>query len=148
MPVAARAMAWARGMRNAPGPQQGASLRGVPFLADQLGTASRLTVEVAWGANPAADSATWSWTDVTADVRQANSQGITVTQLRADETSTAQAANCAFELANTTGNYSPYLPTGVNYPNVRRNTPIRVTVDPGSGTFTRFYGYANGFVPG
>ncbi len=117
---------------------------GVPLLS-----AARLLVEAAFGANLRADITTWSWTDIAGDVRQANRRGILVTQGRGDETSQASPAGCTFELDNSTGNYSTGNPGSVYWPNVKRNTPIRVSIDPGTGRpILRFQGYADGWTPG
>lgn len=107
----------------------------------------RIEVAAAWGANPAGDPSTWSYTDITSDVRF--DVGIEFDHGKADESSDAQPSSVIFALNNTTGAYTPYLATGANYPNVRRNTPIRVrqSLDSGVTWFTRFLGFADGFVP-
>ncbi|MDN5750257.1 MAG: hypothetical protein L0H64_17395 [Pseudonocardia sp.] len=108
---------------------------------------ARLAVEIAWGADLAADPGTWVWADVTADVRQSGDDSIAITIGRADETSTAPPAQCTLTLDNTAGAYS-LGGQSPNWPNVRRNTPVRVRIDPGSGTFqVAFQGYADGFTP-
>jgi len=86
-----------------------------------------------------------NWVDVTADVMY--DAKVNITQGRGDETSQAQPAGLTFALLNTTGNYTPYSPASIYYPNVRRNTAIRVRFDPGSGFKQLFYGYAVGFTP-
>lgn len=110
---------------------------------------STIAVEVAWGANLSAASNTWTWTDITADVRQGPDSGITITRGRADESSQAQPANGSMDLLNTSGNYSAYNPASANYPYVRRNTPVRIWVDlnDGNGPHIRLFGYAVGWVP-
>lgn len=109
---------------------------------------ARLIVEGAFGADLAATPGTWTWTDITTDVRWTSK--VRIKPGRSDETSQAQPADCSFVLDNTTGNYSPYNPKSTRYPNVRRGTPIRVSVDlgTGGGLVTRFFGFANGFTPG
>lgn len=111
---------------------------GVPFLVDELGPTSRMTVELAFGADLNADSSAWTWTDVTEDVRA--DPGIDVTLGRGDEASHSQPAQCNLVLDNTTSAYS----LGghcANWPYVRRNTPVRVRIDPFgeviTDTFTR-----------
>jgi hypothetical protein len=119
-------------------------MAGQQFLGNAFVSAT-FTVEVSWGANLTAAPGTWTWTDITADVM--HTAKVTISVGRADETSQAQPAQASFTLLNSTGNYTPYRPTGANYPNVRRNTPIRIKVDVGSGATVVFQGYAVGFTP-
>lgn len=119
-----------------------------PFLTAELGVGAKIAVEIAWGADLTdIHGAGWTWSDITADVRMA--PGITTTGGRNDEASTSQPANCSLVLDNDTGAYS-LGGASAHYPNVRRNTPVRVRVDPddGGGYRTVFQGYANGFTPG
>jgi hypothetical protein len=99
-----------------------------------------LTVLAAFGADLSKDPSTWTWTNITTDVRH---QSVVITPGRADETSQAASASCTFQLLNDSMAYSANNPMSPNWPNVKRNTPIWVMVDPA----TRFFGYANGFVP-
>lgn len=126
-----------------PAPSEGQSQPGVPFLQNQF-AAARLIVEVAWGADVQTDPGTWAWTDITTDVRQAD--GIQITIGRSDEASTSQPATCTFRVDNREGGYSQGGQSK-NYPNVKRNVPVRVRVDLGQGPYTRFFGYATGIVP-
>lgn len=105
--------------------------------------ADPLPVQVlaAFGADLSANSSTWTWTDITADVL---ARTISITQGRADDTSQASPAGCTLQLDNTAMSYSAYNSASPNWPNVKRNTPIWVTVTP----HTRFFGYANGWTPG
>lgn len=118
---------------------------GVPLLPGVVDGA--LAVEVAWGANLTADPTTWTWTDVTADVRV--QPGISTSLGRADEASVSQPATCTLTLDNSAAHYSlgGHSP---NWPNVRRGTPVRVRVAPGDGSGYRvmFQGFADGFTPG
>lgn len=101
-------------------------------------------VLAAFGADLSADWTTWTWTDITSDVLQANGNKVTISPMgRSDEFSQAQPAGCGFVLKNVSGDYTAYDPTSKYYPNVRRNTPIWVLVGPA----TRFFGYANGWTP-
>lgn len=124
---------------------------GVKFLAAKLGSSARLIVEAAFGADLAADPTTWTWHDITTDVRQADGQTVQISPMgRADEASKAQPAGCTFQLKNTSGAYSKTT-SSIWYPNIRRNTPIRVSVNLTGNTIdtdVRFQGYANGFTPG
>lgn len=80
--------------------------------------------EVAWGANLAAAPGTWTFTDITADVRT-DIGSITVG--RADEAATSQPTTVSFTLKDPNGNYVPRNARGINYPYVRQNTPFRLT---------------------
>ncbi|MFD4250395.1 hypothetical protein ACFWQL_11715 [Amycolatopsis thermoflava] len=109
-------------------------------------SSSDLRLQIAWGADLTdADGSSWTWSDVTTDIRQTDD--ISVTLGRKDEASKASPAKLTLKLDNTSGAYS-VMPTSPNYPNVRRNTPVRLQVDSGSGYRTLFQGYANGFTPG
>lgn len=149
MGVAARTMAFQRRLRNLPGPLAGASpLPGKPFLTDEFGPDARLLVEVAFGADLTADVTTWSWIDVSDDVRYAS--GIDISPIgRADESSTAQPAGLKLVLDNESGDYTPYSPLARWYPYVRKGTPLRVSINLGNGAgwFTRFEGRLNGWPP-
>jgi hypothetical protein len=104
-----------------------------------------LAVEIAWGADLTAAASTWSWTEVTGDVRL--DPGISITLGRGDEAGVTQPANAAMRLNNQDGDYS-LGGESANWPNVRRGTPVRIRVDPdGSGTLTAFFGFATGFTP-
>lgn len=108
-------------------------------------TVEELTVEVAWGADILADPDTWSWADITSDVRE--DPGISTSLGRGDEASTTQPAKCTFTLDNTSGDYSLGGESS-NWPNVRKGTPIRVSIDPdGNGAVVIFQGNAVGFTP-
>lgn len=119
---------------------------GVPFLQKFLGQNGRFIVECAWGADINSDPGTWTWTDITKDVRHV--PGISVRLGRADEASTSQPAQCSMVLTNTNGKYS-LGGQSPRYPFVRRSMPIRVQIDPadGSGFRSAFLGYADGFTP-
>lgn len=126
-------------------------MTGVPFLTPVFGAASRLSVEIAFGANLAADPATWTWTDVTGDVRYGDGKGVSISPIgRSDEFSTAQPAAASLQLANTNGEYSPFNPNSSHFPYVRRNTPIRTTVNltgVGADTSIRFQGEVTSWTP-
>lgn len=126
----------------------GAVTVGKPFLVDQLGTTARLGVEVAFGADLTAADTTWTWTDITADVRQSSDSGVELTHGRADEASETQPATCGLELDNRAGAYS--LGGGsVHWPNIRQGAPVRVRVDAGDGAGYKllFQGYADSWQP-
>lgn len=146
MSTAARWAGWARGNRNVPGPQRGASLPGVPFMTHLFDGGARIIVEIAWGADLTASADTWSWTDVTTDVFYGGGGRIGITVGAADEASQTQPATCSMRLDNEAGRYS-LGQQSPNWPNVRRNAPVRVRVDLGTGAEVVFFGFANGFVP-
>lgn len=120
---------------------------GVPHLPDLFGPRAALAVEIAFGANLAAAESTWAWTDVTTDVRQ--DPGIDTKLGRNDEASTSNPANLTLVLDNTSGDYS-LGGRSQFWPNVRRNTPVRIRFDPGddAGARVLFLGFADGFTPG
>lgn len=137
--------AYALQMTNVMGPLQGASQPGMPFMVAELGPTARLVLEVAWGANLAADSASWAWTDITEDAYQ--KPGISFRYGRANEASTTQPANLSVTLDNSRFRYS-LGGVSPNWPNVRTNTPVRLRIDPdGTGFVTAFQGNAVGFTP-
>lgn len=107
-----------------------------------------LIVEVAWGADLSAASSTWTWSDITGDVRQSDGHAIEITIGRADEASETQPAECRMLLDNRSGDYG-LGGQSVNYPYVRRNTPIRVRLYNSTygSTVSRFEGYAVGWEP-
>lgn len=125
----------------------GSPLPGVPILQQQFPLGSgqlNLVVEFAFGAIVSQPSTSWTWSDVTADVRYA--QKITSTPGRANESSTPQPAHCAFTLLNTAGNYTR-SPNSIYFPNVIKGTPVRVRFVYLGVSYTRFFGYAT-FTPG
>jgi hypothetical protein len=84
-------------------PFSGASLAGVPFLTDIFGPDARILVEMAFGADLAAESR-----HLVMDrhhrpyVRQADGQQVSSVPMgRGDETSKSQPAGCAFQVDNT-----------------------------------------------
>lgn len=67
-----------------------------------------------------------TWTDVTSYVQ--TTEGITINRGRTDEAASAQASSCTLTLNNRDGRFTPANPVGAYYPNLTRNTPIRVGV--------------------
>lgn len=130
---------------------------GVPFL-DKIPTfkasfpSAKLYVEWALGADLVGDPAGsgWSWTDISSDVLQEGGKVITISPAgRSDATTSSQPAGCSFELDNRSGAYSKG-PQGSNYPNVRLNVPIRVSVSMTGvdvARQVRFQGFAYSFQP-
>lgn len=122
------------------------SIAGATLLPQSL-VGGKVEVAVAWGADLTADESTWTWTDITDDVRQ--DPGISTALGRNDESSTSNPATMTCVLDNTGHAYS-LGGRSPNWPNVRRNVPVRVRVDPGDGGGGRvvFQGGADGFTPG
>jgi hypothetical protein len=126
-----------------------------PFLTTKVAN-MRIAVEVAWGADLTdLTGASWTWTDVTSDVilgggkgDKGAGQGISITLGRPDFSQETQTAEMVCVLDNRGGAYSQGG-LSANWPNVRRNTPVRVRVSNNGGTnwYTRFQGAANGFTP-
>lgn len=100
-------------------------------------------IEFAFGANLTANPATWTWTDVSTYALGS----VAITAGRSDEAGITQPAQCKFRLANTDARFSPRIPTSPYYPNVRRQTPVRVSLNPGTGYAQRFQGYVDVFAP-
>lgn len=74
------------------------------------------------------------WTDVSADVRQAD--GVRISRGRPDQASSPDPSSCSLTLNNRHGKYSPRNPVGPYYGLIGRNTQIRVSLPSGA----RFYG--------
>ena len=122
-------------------------MTGQPLLTALLGANAKVTMQAAFGADLSdADGSGWTWTDISGDVR--HDPGAATTVGRTDNVGQAGAARIGFVLNNQAGAYTPGNPTGVNYPNVVQNTPIRqlLTLD-GTTQRTRFQGYADSFNP-
>lgn len=119
---------------------------GVPFLLAQL-SGGRLAIEAAWGADLAADDATWVWTDISDFVRYR--ERIQLRHGRADEASTTLPAMFRATLDNRGGEFSKGGQSS-NWPYVRLNTPIRVSIDidgGGASYVTVFFGFADTWQP-
>jgi hypothetical protein len=119
---------------------------GVPFLLAQL-DGGRLAVEAAFGADLAADDDTWDWTDISDFVRYR--ERISLRHGRADEASTTLPAMFRATLENTGGEFSKGGQSS-NWPYVRLNTPIRVSIDldgGGASYTTIFFGFADTWQP-
>lgn len=108
----------------------------VTFPNQQLG----IRMEIAPGASPDADPATWAglWTDITSDVYAR--QPITITRGRADEASTVGPSSMSLELNNAGGKYTRLNPLSPFYGKLNKNTPVRLWVNPGSGWDLRYAG--------
>lgn len=100
-------------------------------------------VEFAWGADLTALPATWTWTDESAyalgDVK--------LSYGRRDETSQTQPTAASFRLANTNSRFSARHPSSALYPNVKLQTPVRISINPGTGYTQRVILYVTGIDP-
>lgn len=87
-------------------------------------------------------------TDITSYTfdRDGNSS-IVIQRGRQDEMSQSQPSSCTLTANNRDGRFSPRNPVGAYYPGLRRNTPIRVRVNPGSGLTTRYVGFVSEWPP-
>lgn len=115
------------------------------LLRAQLGANALIRYRVAWGADPSANPATWTWTDITTDVCQVPPAAITPMG-RSDWASKIQSAGLTFRVNNPTGMYSKGRPSP-NYPNVRENVPVQlqVSLNNGANWTTLFQGEIKGF---
>ena len=94
-------------------------------------------VELAFGADKAANPSTWEWVDLTnrttADSKvNLYDQSVTIEVGSEDESRQVQPATAGFTLHNFDGAVTPDNPTSPWYPNVRRGTPCRLSVNAGS----------------
>jgi len=121
----------------------GGSFPGVSFIPEL--PEARLSFEAAFGADLTTDSAFWSWTPITTDVRAES--GISCRLGRADESSTTNPAELSAVLTNTSGDYSRGGRSR-RYPYIRPNTPVRLRVDTGTGARTLWLGFASEWQPG
>lgn len=119
---------------------------GGAFLPDVFGTAARQIVEIAPGADLAADPSSWQWVEITTYVQW--NPGITVQIGYKSEAPRLVPAELTAKLRNDQagGGYftldnplSPYR--------MRENTPLRAQLDVGNGPSIRFYGYTTSLTP-
>jgi hypothetical protein len=87
-----------------------------------------------------------SWVDVTSDVFGGDRDQITITYGKTDQAGETAPASCQFSIQNTVGRYSPRNPNSNLYGEVKRNTPIRVSVND-TGTDYRFHGELSSLAP-
>lgn len=109
----------------------------------------RLALEVAWGADLTdLTGAGWTWTDITPDVQLSQGYGIDLQMGTQDESTRTQPSQLTVVLDNSEGDYS-LGPQSTNYPNVTRNTPVRlrISTDSGANWTTHYQGNAVGFTP-
>jgi len=128
-----RHKAW-RKRRPGPGRYAGEPLP-VTFPTADL----KVTVRIALGADLSQSWLTWQWLDITEWVRYRDA--ITITLGRQDWASRVDAGRARLRLDNRDGRFSRRNPLSPYYGLLSKNTPIWITVDPGSGESTRFQGF-------
>jgi hypothetical protein len=116
----------------------------VTFPAQPL----RMKTEIALGADPGADPATWAalWTDITADA-QPRDGGVLIVRGRGDEASRVPPSKMNLTLDNTAGRYARLNPLGPYYGQLSKNTPIQHWADYGLGWNLRYRGFVSEFPP-
>jgi len=121
---------------------------GGAFLPDLFGGSGRQLIEAAFGADLMQPPSSWTWYDITTDVQW--DPGVDISIGSPDETTGIVPGSLAADLRNDQPNGGDYtignaLSTyGLN---VRENTPIRASVDIGTGTSLRFQGYLTSCKP-
>ncbi|MFD3333510.1 carbohydrate binding domain-containing protein [Streptomyces sp. NPDC058700] len=85
---------------------------------------TRVTVQAGFGYSPTATDITW--TDLTRRVKLAGGGEISITRGASDELSETQTGTLTLELDNSDGHVTPGNAASPYYPNIRRNTPLRV----------------------
>lgn len=98
-------------------------------------------VEIAPGADLTQPPESWQWADITSYVRHA--PAITVRDGRKDEHALVEAGSGDLVLDNRDGRFSRRNPNSPYYPLLTKNTPIRASLDPGSGFVTRMEMFVN-----
>jgi hypothetical protein len=112
---------------------------GIPILQNVL-PGARLLVELLIGS---------TWVDVSRDVLVADGRKVRISRGRIDEVTQTPPAQCTFALKNPRGDYSSHNPLSVNYPYIRLNCQVRVSMSlaSGGGYVVLFWGFAEGFPP-
>jgi len=72
---------------------------------------------------------------------------IVINRGRTDEMSQDQPSSCNLTVNNTDGRFTPRNPLGAYYGGLRRNAPLRVRVNPGTGLVTRYVGFVSEWPP-
>lgn len=85
-------------------------------------------LQAAFGADADGDPATWSWTDITADI---HAQQISISRGTANEAGQAQPTSISLVLDNQSGDYTPDHPLSIHYPGVELGVPLRYSVEGG-----------------
>lgn len=111
------------------------------FPADPLD----VKVELAIGADIHADPGTWAWTDVTTSIRE--KQKIQITRGRRNRIGNFPSTKVSATADNTDGNLCRHNPFGTHFGILKKNTPMRTSVNNGGGYITRGAVYVPGFPP-
>lgn len=77
----------------------------------------------------------WEWVDITDDVRVKD--GLALTVGRQNEGSAVDAGTCNLVLDNRSGDYCRTNPMGAHFPDLGRNTPLRLRLRPVRDAFGR-----------
>lgn len=104
-------------------------------------------VEIAWGADPSADPATWTFVDYTS--RLLKDQPLSIRRGRGDGQATLQSGTCSFLLQNLDSELTPTRRSSSLWPNVRRTAPVRISltnVGP-NPPYIRFTGFVSAITP-
>jgi len=98
-----------------------------------------ITVSVAYEADPLAEPSSWTFTEITSADPEDNMvrAPVVITRGRAGEQGSVGPSSCDFDVINPDGVFSPRNVGGANYGRFGRNTPVRVSADPGSGAVVR-----------
>ncbi|HWB36041.1 MAG TPA: hypothetical protein VHA75_08460, partial [Rugosimonospora sp.] len=99
----------------------------------------------AFGADLTADPDTWDFTEVTDYLRVPEQP--TIKRGRTAEAQQAQPSTATFALNNPDGRFTPRRAMSPYYPYIRRDTPVRLTVDVGTGEIERFSGFVDTIAP-
>lgn len=94
-----------------------------------------IVAEIAPGADPSASPATWDWTSE--DVRWRIKAGISITSGRDDEDDETKPGSAEATFDNRHGHLSPRNVLGKWFGELRRNTPLRFTLDSVNDDFSR-----------
>lgn len=148
MPSKAGKLAARSRHRKAPRLGMGAGDRGGgAFLPDVFADA-RQYIDMALGADPNADPATWSWTDMTRFFLW--DPGVTSVIGQRNESPGITPASFTGRMKNNQGDggwFTVENPLSPFWPNIRENTPIRRRIDIGNGSSIRFFGYVTSWDP-
>lgn len=98
-------------------------------------------VYIAPGADLTASYLSWPWADITNYVRHDLGVGYTVG--RRDESTRVTASSATLKLDNRDGRFSRKNPLGPYFGGLTKNTPIWISINPGSGFVDRYFGYVN-----
>ena len=97
----------------------------------------RIRLELAPGADPTANPATWNWVNAATPYHARQEEGVTIRRGRSDTALQPTPATMSFTLNNGDGRYTPDLPTSPYYPYMREGLPVRLWVNYGSGDTLR-----------